>query len=167
MKRTESSTISIGGTTAPPTQLGLALPDEAATAGLGARLAPLLRPGDVVCLAGGLGAGKTTLARAIVGAAMGAPVEVPSPTFTLVQVYETPRLLLWHFDLYRLASPAEVLELGWEEAREEAAILVEWPERLGPLLPEGRLEIRLDLAGTGRLAHLAAFGDWTRRLTHL
>jgi tRNA threonylcarbamoyl adenosine modification protein YjeE len=152
---------------APSSPLDLALPDEAATASLGARLARLLRPGDVVCLAGGLGAGKTALARAIVAAAMGAPVEVPSPTFTLVQAYETPRLLIWHFDLYRLACPAEVLELGWEEAREEAAILVEWPERLGPLLPEGRLEVRLDLAGAGRLARLAAFGDWAGRLARL
>jgi tRNA threonylcarbamoyladenosine biosynthesis protein TsaE len=150
-----------------PSTLDLHLPDEAATVRLGARLAGLLAPGDVVALSGGLGAGKTALARANVAAAMGGPVEVPSPTFTLVQVYETPRLALWHFDLYRLSGPAEVLELGWEEAREEAAALVEWPDRLGPLIPADRLDVRLDLDGDGRRACLEGFGAWAARLGQL
>jgi tRNA threonylcarbamoyladenosine biosynthesis protein TsaE len=96
----------------------LDLPDEAATAALAARLAALLRPGDIVLLAGDLGAGKSFLARALIRAAAGEPeLEVPSPTFTLVQSYDLPAGELWHFDLYRLAAPDEVLELGWDEAR--------------------------------------------------
>src|SRR5262245_32695735 len=91
---------------------------------------------DVVALQGGLGVGKTTLARAILRAATGDPgLIVPSPTFTLVEVYETPLGPFWHFDLYRLEAPQQVLELGWEEARADGVALVEWAERLGPLLP--------------------------------
>ena len=121
----------------------LALPDQAATEALAARIQPLLRPGDVVALGGDLGAGKTVLARALIRAAAGAEVEVPSPTFTLVQAYELPAGTIWHFDLYRLSGPDEVIELGWDEARGEGIALVEWPDRLGPLLPTDRLEIIL------------------------
>lgn len=133
----------------------LLLPDEAATERLGARLAARLRPRDVVALEGGLGAGKTTLARAILRAAMDDPgLVVPSPTFTLVEVYETPRASFWHFDLYRLEQPEQVFELGWEEARAEGVALVEWAERLGPLLPPERLSVRLAIEGEGRRATL-------------
>ena len=129
------------------------LPDESATEKLGARLAERLRPGDVVALQGELGAGKTTLARAILRAACGQPdLVVPSPTFTLTEVYETPRGPIWHFDLYRLEEPAQVFELGWEEARSEGIVLVEWPERLGPLLPHHRLSVTLSIDNGGRRA---------------
>jgi len=141
----------------------LPLADEAATERLGAALAARLRPRDVVALEGGLGAGKTTLARAILRAAAGDPeLIVPSPTFTLVEIYETPGSSWWHFDLYRLEQPEQVFELGWEDARAEGVALVEWPERLGPLLPRDRLTVRLAIEGEGRRATLegeARFGD--------
>ena len=130
------------------------LPNEAATETLGATLALRLKAGDVVGLTGDLGAGKTTLARAIIRAAADDPdLIVPSPTFTLVEVYETPRGTYWHFDLYRLEAPEQVYELGWEEARAEGIVLIEWPDRLGPLLPK-HLSVTLELAGDGRRAIL-------------
>ncbi|VXC56493.1 tRNA (adenosine(37)-N6)-threonylcarbamoyltransferase complex ATPase subunit type 1 TsaE [Sphingomonas sp. 8AM] len=108
------------------------LADVTATAAAGARLAEVLRAGDVVTLTGGLGAGKTSLARGVL-AALGLAEEAPSPTFAIVQPYEPPnvRLPVLHVDLYRLEDPAEVDELGLEEARLDAALLVEWPERAG------------------------------------
>ena len=130
------------------------LPDERATDQLGATLAARLRIGDVVGLKGELGAGKTTLARAILrAAAEDARLIVPSPTFTLVEVYETPRGSFWHFDLYRLETPDQVFELGWEEALAEGISIVEWPERLGPLLPK-HLSVTLEVDGDGRRALL-------------
>ena len=130
------------------------LPNEAATETLGATLALRLKAGDVVGLTGDLGAGKTTLARAIIRAAADDPdLIVPSPTFTLVEVYETPRGTYWHFDLYRLEAAEQVYELGWEEARAEGIVLIEWPDRLGPLLPK-HLSVTLELAGDGRRAIL-------------
>jgi len=132
----------------------MSLPDESATERLGATLAERLRVGDVVGLKGELGAGKTTLARAIIRAAAGDPeLIVPSPTFTLVEVYETPRGSFWHFDLYRLEAAEQVYELGWEEALAEGIALVEWPERLGPLLPK-HLSVTLEVDGDGRRALL-------------
>jgi len=138
------------------------LPDEAATERLGAALARRLRPRDVVALQGGLGVGKTTLARAILRAASGDPaLIVPSPTFTLVEIYDTPMGVFWHFDLYRLEEPEQVFELGWEEARAYGTALVEWAERLGTLLPRERLTVTLAMEGDGRRADLqgeARFG---------
>jgi len=132
----------------------MSLPDERATDELGATLAARLRVGDVVGLKGELGAGKTTLARAILRAAAEDPrLIVPSPTFTLVEVYETPRGSFWHFDLYRLEAPDQVFELGWEEALAEGIALVEWPDRLGPLLPR-HLGVTLEVEGDGRRALL-------------
>ena len=144
----------------------LALPDQAATETLAARLAAVLRPGDVVALGGDLGAGKTTLARALIRAAAGAEVEVPSPTFTLVQAYDVPVGPIWHFDLYRLNGPEEVVELGWDEARSDGIALVEWPDRLGPLLPAERLEIDLTFgaASGSRAAQVTASSEWIERL---
>ena len=120
------------------------LPDEAATAALARRLAPWLKPGDLVALHGDLGAGKTSFARALIRALSGrdgAEREVPSPTFTLVQTYETPAGPVHHFDLYRIRSPDELTEIGWDEALGGGIALVEWPERAGTLLPATRLDV--------------------------
>jgi tRNA threonylcarbamoyladenosine biosynthesis protein TsaE len=141
------------------------LPDEAGTAAFAARLAAVARPGDVIGLSGDLGAGKTSFARAFIRARGGAG-EVPSPTFTLVQLYELPGGAIWHFDLYRLRHPEEAWELGIEDAFREGISLIEWPERLGPLLPAHRLAIALDF-GPGpnaRRATLTADAEWVSRL---
>jgi tRNA threonylcarbamoyl adenosine modification protein YjeE len=149
------------------------LADPTATDRLGAALAPHLGPGDVVALRGQLGAGKTALARALIrrrAALGGVPADdVPSPTFTLVQVYDMPAASLWHFDLYRIAAPQEAWELGIEEAFETGISLIEWPERLGSLLPADRLEVRLTMPdhGAGRCATLSGCGTWARRLDDL
>jgi tRNA threonylcarbamoyladenosine biosynthesis protein TsaE len=139
-----------------PNVLRLALPDEAATAALARALAALARVGDVIALGGELGAGKTSLVIE----------EVPSPTFTLVQIYEREPAPVWHFDLFRLEHPQEVHELGLEEALSGGITLIEWPERLGPLLPPERLEVRLHFAEDpgARRAELVADGDWRKRL---
>jgi len=130
------------------------LPDEQATATLGADIAAALRPGDVLALEGDLGAGKTTLARAIIRTlASDEGLDVPSPTFTLVQSYEA-RLPVAHFDLYRLGSPPELDELGLQEAL-EGVVLMEWPERAGDRLPADAVTIALAHEGDGRLARLS------------
>ena len=142
------------------------LPDEAATAAFAARVAAVATGGDIIALRGDLGAGKTTFARAFIHA-RGCEEEVPSPTFTLVQVYEVGPTAIWHFDLYRLNSPDEAWELGIEDAFVEGISLIEWPDRLGLLLPERRLEITL-LFGEQpevRRAALDAAQGWLRRLT--
>jgi len=138
------------------------LADEAATEALGARIAAALAPGDAVALAGDLGAGKTTLARAILEA-LGVAETVPSPTFTLVQHYETPRLAVDHFDLYRLTDPDEAYEIGLDEALEEGAALIEWPERAGTHLPSDALRVELEIAGdTSRRARLSGPSRWAQ-----
>jgi tRNA threonylcarbamoyladenosine biosynthesis protein TsaE len=142
----------------------IALPDEAATVAFGRRLGSLLRRGDVVCLSGGLGAGKTTLARGAIEAWTGEPGEAPSPTFTLVQTYEGARGELWHVDLYRLRRPEEALELGLVDAFASAACLIEWPERLEGRMPRDRLDIALTPRGEGRSAALTGHGAWRTRL---
>src|SRR5579871_3208575 len=117
------------------TRFETALPDPTATARLAAGVAPLARIGDVVALHGALGSGKTSFARAFVAARAGRVIEVPSPTFTLVQTYDLPNGPVWHFDLYRLERPDDAIELGIDEAFADAISLIEWPERLGALLP--------------------------------
>lgn len=108
-------------------------------------LAPKLKTGDVVVLNGTLGAGKTTFARCLINLLAGEEVEVPSPTFTLVQEYDLPNISIWHFDLYRLEGKEEdILELGWEEARRYGVALVEWADRLGSFLPKEHIEIDFD-----------------------
>lgn len=116
--------------------------NEQETAAIAAELARGLKPGDVLCLRGDLGAGKTLFARALIRALARDPqLEVPSPTFTLVQTYDTPAGPVWHFDLYRIEEPEEIYELGWEDAVADGITLVEWPERLDFLAPPDRLEI--------------------------
>ena len=141
------------------------LADEAATARLGEAVARALQPGDVVCLSGPLGAGKSTLARALIRALTTPDEDVPSPTFTLVQFYEGPRLKVAHFDLYRLTDPDEAYEIGLDEALEEGAALIEWPERLEGRLQGDRLDIELALAdgANGRQVRIAPHGAWEGR----
>ncbi len=124
----------------------LLLADLAATRRFAGALARALQPGDLVALSGELGVGKSELVRAVVRSLAGAPLEVPSPTFTLVQRYELPGLVLTHADLYRIRDPLELEELGLEEALLEGALLVEWPERAGSWLPAERLDLTLAFA---------------------
>jgi tRNA threonylcarbamoyladenosine biosynthesis protein TsaE len=141
------------------------LPDKPATLKLAADIAALARPGDVIALRGELGVGKTTFARAFIRA-RGGDEAVPSPTFTLVQVYELPGGAIWHIDCYRLRSPEEAWELDIEDAFADGIALVEWPELLGPLLPPRRLEILLSPGArpNARRAALDPGGDWASRL---
>lgn len=124
----------------------------------------------MVALEGDLGSGKTELARAVVQALAGAAIEVPSPSFTLVQDYPLPRLHLYHADLYRLADPSELAELGLEEAWQSGALLVEWPERAEDALPPGRLVVQMAYGGdTEGARRVTVSGDatWTARLREL
>ncbi len=124
--------------------LKITLADEAATVRFADDLAAILQPGDLICLSGDLGAGKSTLARALLRSLADDPaLEVPSPTFTLVQTYELPRFPVSHFDLYRLEEPEELEELGLDELLETGAALVEWPELGGDLLPGSRVWLQL------------------------
>ncbi len=128
------------------------LPDDVATTALGALLATLLQPGDTVLLHGDIGAGKTHLARAFIQAKLGRAEDVPSPTFTLVQTYDSGGSEVWHADLYRLSHPDEVLELGLDSAFDTAICFVEWPDRLGDLAPKSALHVSLAPKGEGREA---------------
>ncbi|MCB9990285.1 MAG: tRNA (adenosine(37)-N6)-threonylcarbamoyltransferase complex ATPase subunit type 1 TsaE [Rhodospirillales bacterium] len=112
------------------------------TARIASDLAAQLTPGDVLCLRGDLGMGKSVFARALIRALANNPaLEVPSPTFTLVQTYDTAQGPLWHFDLYRIEDEEEIYELGWEEALCDAITLIEWPQRAENALPPDRLDI--------------------------
>ena len=141
----------------------MTLVDEAATAALGTAIAAKLQPGEAVCLSGPLGAGKSTLARALVRALTTPEEDVPSPTFTLVQFYEGPRLKVAHFDLYRLSNPDEAYEIGLDEALDDGAAVIEWPERLGGHLPADRLDVEIGLRDAGRSVRLAPHGAWKGR----
>ena len=150
----------------------LQLADLGATDHLGRRIAEDLLPGDLVTLSGGLGGGKTTLARAIIRALANDPaLDVPSPTFTLMQAYETARGPVVHADLYRIGGPGELTELGWDEAAEQAILLVEWPERAGSALGASRLDVALALTPDGgpeaRAATLTATGAFAPRLARM
>jgi tRNA threonylcarbamoyladenosine biosynthesis protein TsaE len=140
------------------------LPDLAATGRLAGRLAPMLRAGDALLLEGPLGAGKSAFARALLRALAGDPtLEVPSPSFTLVQRYDLPGgLEAHHFDLYRLSGPTDLVELGWEEAR-QGLVIVEWPERLGALRPAEALVVRL-APGAAEDERIASLTGWPDRL---
>ena len=149
------------------------LADVGATTRLAEVLSEQVRRGDVIGLGGALGIGKTTFARAFINARARrggmADQEVPSPTFTLVQVYEFPGIIVSHFDLYRIERPDETHELGLDDAIADGAVLIEWPERLEGLLPPDRLDLVLS-AGAGpdeRLAELTGYGDWAARLARM
>lgn len=137
----------------------MALPDLAATARLAGRIAPRLGRGDAVALWGDLGAGKTTLARGILRA-LGVTEDVPSPTFTLVQTYETAALSVAHYDLYRLKSPRELFELGFAEALDDGAALIEWPERAPEHLPDDALHLRLRIENGARMVKITGPSRW-------
>jgi tRNA threonylcarbamoyl adenosine modification protein YjeE len=141
------------------------LPDMDATTRLGAAVAGGLQLGDAVALWGDLGAGKTTLARAILRA-LGVIEDVPSPTFTLVQAYDTPRLAVSHYDLYRLKHVREIEELGFDDALLQGAVLVEWPERAPEALPPDALHVRLSFSDGARLARLTGPARW-KNLLHV
>ena len=160
-----------------PPSITFELPDESATAALARSIARLAAAGDVIALSGELGSGKTAFARAFInalphpaGAETGTGAEqVPSPTFTLLQIYDRDPAPVWHFDLYRLERPEEVYEIGLEEALGGAISLIEWPERLGPLAPPVRLDVRLEFGKTpsARRVVLAGGGTWPARLEGL
>jgi len=148
----------------------IGLADAKATTALGAVIAPLLQPGDAVLLYGPLGMGKSTLARGLIRALTGPEEDVPSPTFTLVQFYETTPPVA-HFDLYRLTRPEEAFEIGLDEALDDGCALIEWPERLGDdpgrLLGPDRLVIALTEEGPGRRATVSGAGSWHSRIDHV
>jgi tRNA threonylcarbamoyladenosine biosynthesis protein TsaE len=139
------------------------LPEPSATDRVGAALGHALRAGDTVLLSGSLGAGKSALARAAIKARCGDATDVPSPTYTLAQVYEAPGLTIWHADLYRLGASDEVPELGLVEAFESAAVLVEWPDRLGAWRPLAALDLTLEHDARGdsrKLRAVSAAARW-------
>ena len=141
------------------------LPDLDATSRLGRAIASGLSRGDAVALWGDLGAGKTTLARAILQA-LGVTEDVPSPTFTIVQNYDTSPAIA-HYDLYRLKSPREMAELGFEDALDQGAVLVEWPERAPEALPSDALHVRLGLQDGVRTARLTGPARWESVMRHV
>ncbi|WEK41294.1 MAG: tRNA (adenosine(37)-N6)-threonylcarbamoyltransferase complex ATPase subunit type 1 TsaE [Candidatus Brevundimonas colombiensis] len=148
----------------------IALPDAEATTRLGQIIAPLLAPGDSVLLYGPLGMGKSTLARGLIRALTTPDEDVPSPTFTLVQFYDSDPPVA-HFDLYRLTRSEEAFEIGLDEALDEGCAVIEWPERLGddpgPFLGPDRLVVVLSEQGDGRLATVSGAGRWETLIDHV
>jgi len=139
--------------------------DETETETLGIAVGRALRRGDAVCLSGPLGAGKSSLARALIRSLTSPDEEVPSPTYTLVQAYEGRAFPIAHFDLYRLKDPGEADELGLEDALQMGAVVIEWPQRLGTALPTDRLSIEIEPTpeGSARRAVLQFHGAWEGR----
>ncbi|MCC6913132.1 MAG: tRNA (adenosine(37)-N6)-threonylcarbamoyltransferase complex ATPase subunit type 1 TsaE [Rhodospirillaceae bacterium] len=152
-----------------PLLTDIALPTEDDTVALGTALAGIARAGDVIALNGPLGAGKTTLARGFITALTQVDEDVVSPTFTLVQVYDADAAPIWHFDLYRLSQVQDVLELGWDEALSGGISVVEWPERLGALLPKNRLDVMLSShpGSNERRAALHGGAQWKDRIADM
>jgi tRNA threonylcarbamoyladenosine biosynthesis protein TsaE len=155
----------------PDTAISLDLATESETSALAARIAGVAKAGDVIALHGELGSGKTSLARGFIRARGRGDEEVPSPTFTLVEVYEfsDDKPAVWHFDLYRLTRSEDVYELGFEEALGGAVLLIEWPKRLGPLLPRERLDVELSAGASAKARRVRLCGSqgWARRLADL
>ena len=150
--------------------VAITLADAEATTSLGARIAPLLQAGDAVLLYGPLGMGKSTLARGLIRALTRPDEDVPSPTFTLVQFYESQPPIA-HFDLYRLTRPEEAYEIGLDEALDEGCVVIEWPERLGEdvtwIAGTNLLTITISELGEARLATVSGAGSWEQRLQDL
>lgn len=151
-----------------PTTIEVQAESLTATTAIAAALAEIVQKGDVIALRGDLGAGKTAFARAFIQARTGLPVEVPSPTFTLVQTYELRNGAIWHFDLYRLKSAADVYELGLEEAL-SGITLIEWPERLEQTMPRNPLNVTLSPGKTAESRQVTITGGeaWEQRLVML
>lgn len=152
--------------TQPAREVVRALADERATSKLAGRIAAQARAGDFIALEGDLGVGKTAFARAFLAARAGAPVDAPSPTFTLVQVYDLAGGAVVHVDLYRVSPGGDVAELGLEDYLATSIVILEWPDRLGDAVPADRLVVRLAFADApeARRATLIAHGAWTGRL---
>jgi len=143
------------------------LADEAATLALGAALAAHIAVGDCLALRGDLGAGKTTLARGLITALRKDKTDdtdVPSPTYTLVQIYDTPKCELWHGDMYRLERAEDCIELGLEDAFLDCICLIEWPDKLGTFLPETAISVTLSFGGAGRTARIEGGVNWIEDL---
>jgi len=159
-------------TTAPDASFSVVLPDEETTARFTIDVANALAPGDLVTLSGDLGAGKTTFARALIRYLAGDDtIEVPSPTFTLIQIYDLPQFPLVHADLYRLSGAAELSELGFDDLREGAVVLLEWPDRADGLLPPDRLDVALTLAPKLKVqfrhARVTGYGSFAPRVERI
>ena len=154
-----------------PARATIHLPDASATEALARRVAPLLKSGDTILLSGEIGSGKSTFARALIKHRLqeiGRDEDVPSPTFTLVQTYDVGNVEIWHCDLYRLTDPDEALDLGLEEAFEQAICLIEWPDRLGMLAPPGALRIELtETPDDARLLTYSSSSGWDHILPQL
>lgn len=142
---------------------------ETDTVDLGATLGAYLQQGDILALEGNLGMGKTALARGLIRHLCGHKTVVTSPTFTLVQIYDAPNFPIWHCDLYRIETADDAFEIGLEEAFADAVTLIEWPERLGSMLPERRLRVRFlsEKIDGSRIVSLQGGADWLRRIEGL
>ena len=140
-----------------------AVPREEDMRRLGAQLSTQLKAGDVVFLSGDLGAGKSTFARGVIQA-FAPDAEAPSPTFTFLETYETRDLTLFHYDLYRLETPDEVWELGLDDAIDNGAVLIEWPERIGAISGVVPLSIQIHILKDGRTVTIKGGDNWTERL---
>src|SRR5436189_1596190 len=148
------------------------LPDEESTQRFATDIAGALEPGDLITLSGDLGAGKTTFARALIRHLAGdETIEVPSPTFTLMQTYDLPQFPLVHADLYRLSGPAELTELGFDDLPEGAVVLLEWPDRAAGMLPPDRIDIAFTLAPKLKLqfrhARVTGYGELAARVDRI
>jgi tRNA threonylcarbamoyladenosine biosynthesis protein TsaE len=143
------------------------LADETATIAFATAMAAVLRAGDTILLQGPIGAGKSAFARGVIRARLGRMEDVPSPTFTLVQTYQTADVEIWHCDLYRLTHPDEVLELGLDEAFQSAICLIEWPDRLGADTPQDALVLTFAAHADHHNVTIAAPDAWADRLAAL
>jgi tRNA threonylcarbamoyladenosine biosynthesis protein TsaE len=152
-------------------QIDVIAREEADTTRLAGIVARAAVPGDVIALSGDLGSGKTAFARGFIRALTAPAEEVPSPTFTLVQTYSANGRTIYHFDFYRIDDPEEAWEIGLEEAFAGGITLIEWPERLGSLLPADRLDIHLEIpsgaAATERRVTFSSGPSWSKRLKAL